>query len=176
MNQLIGTKSDDIFDRQLSLALDLDLRESAFSRITGKVATAAREFKNDMIELGQKIASATAKIQALLFMTDLEEAENSTNDPYAHSLDFAPILIAPQTNFAPPSVPVAMGNEEEVTAKQSEMKAATLKIELAKELKWFKQYGKEGILTSSTSLYKPSAEKAAKRHLSIVKERDVHAA
>lgn len=174
MSHSISTKTEDAFDRQLAMALNLDLQESAFSKITGKVANAVKEFKNDMIELGQKIASASAKIHALIFMP--EKLETAAADPYARPLEYAPILISPQTNFAPPSIPISMGNEEMVSVKKSEMKAASLKIELAKELKWFKQYGKDGILTTSSALYSPSSERAAKRHLSIVKELDVHAA
>jgi len=173
----------DLYDRQLARALNLHVCSES---IGAKVVASSRQFnrrfctasinalnnfRSDLSELGQKLVSAGRKINALLFLpSDMVIDGRGRFAPVADSLDFAPILIQPSINFAPPSEPVAMVIDESIKMSRQ---ASALRADLAKQLQWFQKYGRDGLLVSAKTSNFPDK---SRRHLSLVTEQSSLAA
>lgn len=165
------------YDNDLAIALSLDLcleaennRNSLISRAGG----VAIEFRNDMVELGQKIRSACSKIAALILMPEEMIGRKSAQE---NQLQFSAILIkTPDISLSsaeqtPPSLPVSMSKNLAAEAKKRD-ETTLLKMELKQQLLWFQEYGRSGLLStrteSETAQSSGSRVEKNKRHLTLI--------
>lgn len=164
------------YDNQLAIALSLDLCLEAENNnsLISRASSVAIEFRNDMVELGQKIRSACAKIAALILMP--EEMIGSKNGQ-ENQLQFSAILIETpdiSQSFAvpaPPSLPVSMSKTLAAEAKKKD-ETTRLKMELKQQLLWFQEYGRNGLLStaaeSEAAQSSGSRVEKTKRHLTLI--------
>lgn len=165
------------YDNDLAIALSLDLCLEAENNnsLMSKAGDMAIEFRNDMVELGQKIRSACSKITALILMP--EEMIDSKNGQ-DNQLQFSAILIeTPDISLAlaqqtPPSLPVSMVKNLAAEAKKRD-DTTLLKMELKQQLLWFQEYGRNGLLSppaaeSETAQSSGSRVEKTKRHLTLI--------
>ncbi len=176
----------DLYDRQLARALNLyqctasaDTFDNAINkiknienRVSSLVINTMCDLKSDMQELAQKLASAGKKVSALILLPSdmfVAESDGVTSVTPENNLSFMPILIRPTENFSPPSMPISMVvTDSEKIAKQ----AIALKRDLAEQLEWFQQYGRNGGLLTAAE---KGADKPKSRHLSIVSDTTIPA-
>jgi hypothetical protein len=164
------------YDNDLAIALSLDLCLEAENNnsLMSRAGDMAIEFRNDMVELGQKIRSACSKIAALILMP--EEMIDSKNGQ-DNQLQFSAILIetpdiSPSlAEQAPPSLPVSMVKNLAAEAKKRD-DTTLLKMELKQQLLWFQEYGRNGLLNtaaeSETAQSSGSRVEKTKRHLTLI--------
>ncbi len=164
------------YDHDLAIALSLDscLENENNNSLISRAGGMAIEFRNDMIELGQKIRSACSKIAALILMP--EEMIGSKNAP-DNQLQFSAILIETpdiSLSFAsptPPSLPVSMVKNLAAEAEKRD-DTTLLKMELKQQLLWFQEYGRNGLLSTAaeSESAQPSGSRVekAKRHLTLI--------
>lgn len=164
------------YDNELAIALSLDLCLEAEKNnsLISRASSMAIEFRNDMVELGQKIRSACAKIAALILMP--EEMIGSKNGQ-ENQLHFSAILIETpdiSQSFAvpaPPSLPVSMSKTLAAEAKKRD-ETTLLKMELKQQLLWFQEYGRNGLLStaaeSEAAQSSGSRVEKTKRHLTLI--------
>ncbi|CAN5562019.1 hypothetical protein BH11CYA1_BH11CYA1_49140 [soil metagenome] len=174
--------NQEVYDRALATALRLDalIDKKNSNPFAARLTSIFSEFKNDMVELGQKLASGTNKIAALIFMRPdfLHKSEP------AHQLQYSAILIRqPDIShlFAPASPPVSMNKKSDVESKKK-VETSKLKKQLKQELMWFQEFGSHGqsilkadsidadTLASSSSSSSGSSNEKAKRRLSLVSD------
>ena len=165
------------YDNDLAIALSLDLCLEAENNnsLISRASSMAIEFRNDMVELGQKLSSACAKIAALILMP--EEMIGSKN-AQENQLQFSAILIETpdiSQSFAvpaPPSLPVSMSKNLAAEAKKKD-ETTLLKMELKQQLLWFQEYGRNGLLSAAaaepeTTQSSGSRVEKTKRHLTLI--------
>jgi len=164
------------YDNDLAIALSLDLCLEAENNnsLISKAGGMAIEFRNDMVELGQKIRSACSKIAALILMPEEMIGGNNGQD---NQLQFSAILIeTPDISLAlaqqtPPSLPVSMVKNLAAEAKKRD-DTTLLKMELKQQLLWFQEYGRNGLLStaaeSETAQSSGSRLEKTKRHLTLI--------
>ncbi|MDQ5937631.1 MAG: hypothetical protein QG574_4990 [Cyanobacteriota bacterium erpe_2018_sw_21hr_WHONDRS-SW48-000092_B_bin.40] len=164
------------YDNDLAIALSLDLCLEAENNnsLISKAGGMAIEFRNDMVELGQKIRSACSKIAALILMPEEMIGGNNGQD---NQLQFSAILIeTPDISLAlaeknPPSLPVSMVKNLAAEAKKRD-DTTLLKMELKQQLLWFQEYGRNGLLStaaeSETAQSSGSRVEKTKRHLTLI--------
>ncbi|MFA6209019.1 MAG: hypothetical protein WC714_06285 [Candidatus Obscuribacterales bacterium] len=177
---MIETTEQQDYDLALATALNLDTlieKQNMSLQMTECINNMANEFKDDMVELGQKLKSATSKMSALLFLPSNLDNTTGASD----QLQYSAILIEQPDalRFAPPSLPVAMtkGLEAE-TRKREDLKkrqeANRLQVDLKQQLAWFQEYGRNGILAnldmpnSNLTATTNSTTEKAKRHLTLI--------
>ena len=166
------TQQED-YDRALATALRLDSlieRKATKNPIASRLAAISQEFKNDMVELGEKFASASSKIAALIFMQPelLKKTDNSDQLQYSGILIKQPDL---SHLFAPPSLPVSM-NKKLAVESNKKAEAAKLKRQLKQELIWFQEFGRqgEGLIMAAETVTTATSNDKAKRRLTIVSD------
>lgn len=164
------------YDNDLAIALSLDLCLEAENNnsLISKAGGMAIEFRNDMVELGQKIRSACSKVAALILMPEEMIGGNNGQD---NQLQFSAILIeTPDISLAlaeqaPPSLPVSMVKNLAAEAKKRD-DTTLLKMELKQQLLWFQEYGRNGLLStaaeSETAQSSGSRVEKTKRHLTLI--------
>ncbi len=165
------------YDNDLAIALSLDLCLEAENNnsLISRAGGVAIEFRNDMVELGQKIRSACSKIAALILMPEeMIESKNAQEN----QLQFSAILIeTPDISLAlteqtPPSLPVSMSKNLAAEAKKRD-ETTLLKMELKNQLLWFQEYGRNGLLSAAaaepeTTQSSGSRVEKTKRHLTLI--------
>ncbi len=167
----------DLYDRQLARALNLhqctasaDAFDNATKqikriekRLSSLLVNTIRDLRSDLVELGQKLASAGKKISALIFLpSDMIVMENDAPASQNNNLSFMPILIKRTESYAPPSLPISMAVCDDESINRLTL---ALKHDLEHQLEWFQKFGRDGGLL--TALVKEPA-KSKSRHLSIV--------
>ncbi len=165
------------YDNDLAIALSLDLCLEAENNnsLISRAGGVAIEFRNDMVELGQKIRSACSKIAALILMPEeMIESKNAQEN----QLQFSAILIeTPDISLAlteqtPPSLPISMSKNLAAEAKKRD-ETTLLKMELKNQLLWFQEYGRNGLLSAAaaepeTTQSSGSRVEKTKRHLTLI--------
>jgi hypothetical protein len=164
------------YDNDLAIALSLDLCLEAENNnsLISRAGAMAIEFRNDMVELGQKIRSACSKIAALILMPEEMIGSKNAQD---NQLQFSAILIeTPDISLsfaspAQPSLPVSMVKNLAAEAKTRD-ETTILKTELKQQLLWFQEYGRNGLLSaaaeSETAQSSGSRVEKTKRHLTLI--------
>lgn len=170
---MIETTEQQDYDLALAAALNLDSlieKKNMSLPVTECINNMTNEFIDDMVELGQKLKSATSKMTALLFLP------NNVSDTagISEQLQYSAILIEQpdELRFAPPSLPVSMMQSLEAETQNKEdskkrQEAKRLKLELKQQLIWFQEYGRNGIFAAGDL---PTANKI-KRHLTLITDK-----
>jgi hypothetical protein len=160
----------------LGLATDINIDFKSDSKVE-KIApflflasNLVKEFQTEMLELGHKFRSATAKITALIFMpADLMASQYEYDSE--NKLQFSAILIE-QPDLSPladPLPPDSMIENSEDEIKR-ELETAQTKMALKKQLLWFQEFGRYGLIntTSATIVETTSPTEKTKRHLTLI--------